>query len=331
MGDKFIKFCTLERSLIGLSLFRILTGLGVLYWYLIHYYQRHYLWGPDGVLPIALWLETPTFSLYALDSSITYFEVIFHLGILTTVAWTIGWKTRFTGILALVFRYSLYTRNTLIANGGDNLSVLVMIYLLLAQTGTIFSIDTWPGGSLTPGQSLSSLRKYILGAIHNAALLAVVLQLCVIYTIAGLHKVTGPMWQSGTALYYIMRVQEFSSPYSHLVYRNEYLLVILAYATVYFQLGFALAILLNRYTRYLWLLGGIAFHLGIGVFMGLTTFAWLMIAVYPILITDGEYRWAFTRLKQGFKQERFKDALPRIRLLIPQRKEARNVSNSILE
>jgi antimicrobial peptide system SdpB family protein len=263
------------------------------------------------VLSLDLWLDGPTFSLYALSSSSTYFELIFHLGIVFTLLWTVGWKTRLTGVLALVFRYSLYTRNTFIANGGDNLSVIVMIFLAVADTGAYFSVDAWQNKNSETKPSQSSVGKQVLALLHNTALLAVVLQLCVMYTVAGLHKASGPMWQSGTALYYILRVEEFSAPFAYLIYRNEYLLLLLAYSTICFQLGFAMS-LHTRYTRYLWLLGGIGFHLGIATFMGLVTFSIFMVAAYPILITDREYEWVFVKVQELFMHEKLQFTLPHI-------------------
>jgi antimicrobial peptide system SdpB family protein len=288
-GNRFLKFWTTEHGLIGIALFRILTGLCTTYGYLVHYYQRHYLWGPAGVVPLDLWRESGAFSLYGVSSSQGWFEVTFHVGILSAILWTVGWKSRFTGLVAFLFRYSLYARNTLIAHGGDNVSIIIQAYLLFANTGAYFSVDARHHRDLSDGKATTSFGKQAAAVSHNAALIASVLQLCVMYTVAGLHKVSGPMWQSGTALYYILRTQQFGSPHSYLIDRNAYLLVILSYATICFQVGFCLA-LLNPYSRYLWIAGGIAFHVGIAFFMGLTTFSWLMIATYPLLVRDTEYR-----------------------------------------
>lgn len=292
--SRLLAFCTTERGLIGLALFRVLTGLCLTYWYCIHYHQRSYLWGPTGVVPLELWRDSGSLSLYALSPSRFWFEATYHLGILAAILWTLGWRTRLTGIAAFVFRYSLYTRNTLIAHGGDNVSVIVHLYLLAANAGAVLSLDAANRSAMSRSEASDSFAEQVEGLVHNAALVAAVTQVCVMYTVAGLHKVTGPMWQSGTALYYIMRTQEFGSPYSELVYRNQYLVVAGSYATVAFQLGF-LPALLNRYARYVWLLGGVLFHAAIAVFMGLTTFSWLMVAIYPLFLTDAEWvrirRW----------------------------------------
>ena len=47
------------------------------------------------------------------------------------------------------------------------------------------------------------------------------------------------MWQSGTALYYVLRTGEFGWPgYAELIYLNVPLMVALTYLTVAFQVSF---------------------------------------------------------------------------------------------
>jgi predicted DCC family thiol-disulfide oxidoreductase YuxK len=106
----------------------------------------------------------------------------------------------------------------------------------------------------------------------------------------GLYKVMGELWQNGTAVYYILRVDEFSWPgVAELIYRNPYLVVLGTYSTVLFEVLF-LPALLNRWTRYAAGLAGLVFHAGIALLMGLVTFGWSMLSVYPLLLTDAEYR-----------------------------------------
>jgi predicted DCC family thiol-disulfide oxidoreductase YuxK len=106
----------------------------------------------------------------------------------------------------------------------------------------------------------------------------------------GLYKVMGELWQNGTAIYYILRVDEFSWPgVAELIYRSPYLVVLGTYGTVLFEVAF-LPALFNRWTRYAAAFAGLVFHTGIALLMGLVTFGWSMLSVYPLLLTDAEYR-----------------------------------------
>ena len=105
-----------------------------------------------------------------------------------------------------------------------------------------------------------------------------------------MYKVMGAYWQEGTALYYATRVQEFHWPgISEWLWESEFLLVLLSYATVIFQVSFPF-LLLNRITKLIAVGCAVLFHGGIALFMGLIGFSWIMIGSELILLTDKDYR-----------------------------------------
>ncbi|GAB4199766.1 MAG: hypothetical protein OHK0022_20280 [Roseiflexaceae bacterium] len=294
---RWIEFASRERFLLGASLFRIGAGLTLLYQLLINYHQRAYLYGPDGVWPYSLFLqqlaELRSFSLYAVSTSPLWFEIVFHLTLLVLALWVAGWHTRLMTLLTFVLMWSLRERTPVLWDGGDNALQIVLIYMIFANLGAHFSLDAARRREESPA------RRQLRAMFHNAAMLAMAVQLCLVYGIAGLYKIQGEMWQSGTALYYVMRVDEFTLPgVSELIYRNVPLVVALTYLTVAFQVAFPFLLFLNRYTRLLVLLGGMTFHLGIAVFMGLVTFAAFFISMELALVTDDEYRAAGSRLRR---------------------------------
>ncbi|GEM_PF-231363 len=282
-----------ERHLIGASFFRIGAGLTLLYQYLINYHQRHYLYGPNAVWPYDRFLEklreAGSFSLYAFSNHPMVFEAIFHLGILVTALWVLGWRTRIMTPLTYIFLWSLHERNPTLWDGGDNVLQIVMVYAIFANLGAHFSLDAERRREMTHRRP--NTWQQIAAMCHNGAMLAFALQLCIVYATAGLYKVQGEMWQSGTALYYVMRVDEFTWPgYSERVYLNVPLIVASSYATVAFQVSFPFLFFLNRWTRRLALLAAFGFHLGIALFMGLITFSAIMISIELALVSDDEYR-----------------------------------------
>lgn len=282
-----IDAATRPHRVIGLSIWRVSTGLCLLYWYLAHYLNRHYLWGPHGVVPYSEFLAWRQLSLYSLSASSIWFELVFHAGIIAAVLFVVGWHTRIIAVVNFIFHYSIYTRNHYFLNAGDNLTILVQFLLLFACTSAHFAVDV---GRPRPTCRARRLPSRCAAALHNAAWLAALVQLAMVYTMAGMHKISGDMWSTGTALYYVLRVSEYSfPPYTDWLTRNAYLVVIFTYATIVFQIGFALA-LTHKRTRLLWAAGGVAFHVGIGVLMGLISFSWFVLSVYALLIADDEYR-----------------------------------------
>ncbi len=294
-----VELASRERWLIGASLFRIVAGLTILHLYLANYYQRHYLYGPEGVWPFARSLEEAhgagAFSLYVLSRAPLYFEVVFHLGLLFTALWVVGFRTRLMSLLTYVWLWSLHQRNPALLDGGDNVVRIALLYGIFAELGAHFSLDA---DRLRAQRERGGDVERIKMMLHNAAILACAVQVCLVYGVAGLYKVQGELWQNGTALYYISRVGEFTWPgRSESLYRSVTLVTALTYATVAFQLSFPFLFALNRHTRRLALAGALLFHTGIAVTMGLVTFAAFVISVELALVSDVEYRaiGAFSR------------------------------------
>jgi hypothetical protein len=281
------------RFLIGASLFRILAGSAILIEYLINYAHRRYLFGPNGLWPYEVFTaevaHSGGFSLYAWSRSPLYFEVVFHLGLLVAVLWLLGWRTRWLTPLNYVFLWSLHQRFPGIWDGGDNIIHLVLVYVMFADVGAYFSLDA----SRRQAQPPRAPGPWApVGAMfHNTAMLAVAMQICLVYGIAGLYKVQGEVWQDGTALYYAFRGGQFVWPgVSESLYRSAFFVTGFTYATVAFQVAFPFLLFLNRYTRRAAVVLGFSFHVGIALFLGLITFSLFMTSVDLALMGDEEYR-----------------------------------------
>lgn len=283
-----------DRYSIGASAFRIGAAGTILYQYLANYSQRHYLYGPDGIWPRAEMIrqsaEEHAFSLYALSDAYWFFEVIYHLGILFTTLLMLGWHTRTMTVLTFVWLWSLHQSNPLLWDGGDNFIQIALVYAIFAKLGTHVSLDAL-FASTRANSSGGSARHQVVTMLHNTAVLAIAIQICFVYAVAGLSKIQGETWQNGTAIYYIMRTGDFSLPgISEHIYRNAVLISVFTHSTALFQIAFPFLFFLNRHTRRLALLGALVFHVGTAALMGLVTFASFMISAELALISDTEYR-----------------------------------------
>ncbi len=290
---------TERRALIGAALTRIGLGLAGLYLYVREYPVREYLWGPHGVWPFGEFStslrEGHSFSLYAISDSSWWFELVFHCGALTALLFMLGWRTRTTTILHFVFLWSLYQRSPMILDGGDNIASIILVYLILVDSGARLSLDARRRAG-KPAVTTTSVRYRLLSLLHHAGVIAVVLQVCTVYLVSGMYKVQGERWQNGTALYYILRVDEFTWPgVNRLIYEHAPLVVLLTYGTVFFQLAFSF-LLLQRRLRPFAVSLGILLHLGIAVHMGLLTFSLIMISAELLIMGDGHYRALFSRV-----------------------------------
>ena len=283
----------------GAALLRVGVGFVGLMYYLSNYSHRHFLWGPDGSYPVELVTDrTIGFvpSLYPILNSMIGFDILFHLGILIAASFMVGAGGRWLTAAHYLFLFSLYQRNPLIIDGGDNITYLVLLYLVAVDATAYFAVrrvSWWPQivERFSPSVVTSSRTIRQVGNVfHNFGVLFIICQVIIVYSTSGMYKIQGQMWQDGTALYYIMRVPEFNRPgVSEYIYRNGTLIVLLTYATVLFQVLFV-ALLARRGTRGLAVLMAAIFHLGIAVFMGLTSFSLTVIAIDMIILDDDHYK-----------------------------------------
>jgi antimicrobial peptide system SdpB family protein len=277
---------TVEHRQIGLSLLRICLGCLVLDFHLRHIAQRAFLWGAHGVLPhdsfVAIMRQTRNFSVYMLSPSRAFEVAAFSLGILVTIAFILGYRTRISSILFYVFTWSLYSRNPLILDGGDNLLFLLAFYMMFADCGAYFSIDA---GRRPEGYRPNRYRALL----HNFAVAAIVTQLCLLYFTSAFFKMQGHMWQDGTAIYYVLRAAEFNlSPITHYLYDNAAVVTLLTWSTMIFQMAWPFLIW-SRRARPVLAVGAIALHSMIGFFMGLVWFSAVMVSAELMIFDDLDY------------------------------------------
>ncbi|MGH2404494.1 MAG: DCC1-like thiol-disulfide oxidoreductase family protein [bacterium] len=234
---------------------------------------------------------------------------MYHFALAVAVTYAFGFWTRITGALQWIMIWSIQDRNPFLGDGGDNIMRIILLFLVLVNTGAYFSVDAARrarSSHMRFQRTRVKVREFFqpsLAVVHNFAIVTAVAQLCLLYSSTGLYKVMGELWQNGTALYYILRVDEYSWPgVAELLYRNPYLVVGGTYGTVFFELLFTPA-LLHPWSRYIAMITGFLFHLGIALLMGLITFGWSMVSYYPLLVTDSEYRSlaAWLRARLGLK------------------------------
>ena len=247
--------------------------------------------GPNGLTNTDYSKQLGEFTLFSLSDSIIYFEFIFHLGIVIAMLFTLGFKTKIMTILNFIFLYSIYHQNGSILDGGNNIMLIISIYLIFVKTNEYLSID----------KHLRKNKKDNIysNILHNMGILSIIVQLCVVYLNSSLYKVMGEQWQNGTAIYYILQVKEFNLPWiSNLILSSDILIVFITYFTVILQVAFPF-LLFNRITKYIALFFVVLMHFGIAFVMGLVSFSLTMVLIDTVLISDNDYKkiYSFSRQK----------------------------------
>lgn len=191
--------------------------------------------------------------------------------ILALVAMLIGWHTRVAVALVWFTHWTLMNSSDWTVYGVDLYTHVFLFYLLLSPCGATWSLDAQAGRTLATPSSWATLSRRVMQ-----------LQLCLTYLASGLEKAQGPQWWNGELLW-----RALSLPVYH-----QFDLTWLAYApwlsklsgwtTLAFETLYCVLIW-PRATRWVWIIGIVALHVGIAVFLGLTMFGLVMALLTPTL------------------------------------------------
>lgn len=228
------------------------------------------------------------------------FEAFYALAIVAGVLFTLGWRTRISSVLFCFVVVALENRSPLITDGGDNVLVIMSLFLCFTRCGRHWSLDArrLRSGPREPRRDLpewrlelGAVREQMANVLHNGAVLAIAFQVCVIYATAGLYKVQGSMWQDGTAMGYVLRLHWFQ-PWPGLdswLLGHAVLLAIAGYVTVFVQVGFPFTVFTPK-LKYPSLVILAGMHLSIAVLLGLPFFSLLMLVGDAVFLSDRVWR-----------------------------------------
>lgn len=201
---------------------------------------------------------------------------------------------------------SFHSRAIFMTDGGDNLILLMALYLVLTACGRRWSLDArrtrlraCAGATARPSvdptaggprQHLRASRRTLTAVLHNCGMFVIAVQVCFLYGSAGLYKVQGGSWGNGTALHYVLNLDLFR-PWpglSLMADEHDVLIAIACYLTVLLQVAFPFVLFGRlKYPVLTMLLG---MHLGIAVLMGLPLFSGAMIIADAVFLPDRFYR-----------------------------------------
>ena len=308
-------FLDAKRGTYGASFSRIVAGLAVLGILVTNLGTRYALWGPGSAWAAPIRERSVWGGLHELwsTSSPLLFTLQYLVLMALAVCVIIGWRTRAAIVLLVIGMTALVERNPMVGDQGDNIARIGLIWLAVATASEHWSLDARRrrralarGGTLTRAQrwwaGLPVLPAWTGAAVHNLALMALALQVFVLYLASALYKIQGDLWQNGTALYYPLSLHEYGVlPWANdLLTSNGLILTAATYFAVFVQLFFAPS-LLHPYTRRIAVPAVIAMHVGIAVLMGLPWFSLSMIAFDGIFVSTLTYRrleaWAGPRLR----------------------------------
>jgi hypothetical protein len=281
-----------------LALFRILTGLGV-------------LWNVGSVVLSGavrtLWIDRAGGGFRRLDEDASWLIGLFG-GPTEGVVWTfvaaaivlgvllvLGLGGRITALLALQVMFALSMINPHAKGSYDALSCNALWLLVLAGSTATWSLDARiRTGSWQSDREVSAFPRYLA-----------IFQLVVVYFFNAVQKVSAH-WTIGggfSALYYILQQptwQRFDMTWAAYVYP---LTQIGTFVTWVFELGSPLLLLwylIRRRARFdlriPFVIVGLLLHLGILILLEVGPFSLIVLAFYPCLFAPSDLTVARSRL-----------------------------------
>ncbi|TDU80596.1 HTTM domain-containing protein [Streptomyces sp. KS 21] len=293
-------------SLYAVSVMRAGYGMLYLVFLLREFPHRHEIWGPGSpwtpALAEQLFAQTGWNSILTLSDSPAYFELCYVTALVTSTLFMLGWRTRAISVLFAVVVTSFHARSIFMTDGGDNLILLMAVYLVFTGCGRRWSLDARRNRLKTaragrgpeparrfPSPRLRQARSTLTTVVHNCGVFVMAAEVCFLYGSAGLYKVQGASWGSGTALHYVLNLELFQPwpALSHFADNYAVLIAIASYTTVLLQVAFPFVLFGRlKYPVLSMLLG---MHVGIAVVMGLPLFSGAMIVADAVFLPDRFY------------------------------------------
>lgn len=198
-----------------------------------------------------------------------------------------------TSFLVFIVFALIYNMNNRYTNGGDKMSVILLFYLSFANT---FSHLT-----LFKRKPLADKKEKLYNLLSNLAAYSIIINLCLVYFIAGLAKLMNPLWQHGTAMYYFLNDERFSvfAAGGKTADLPAALLYIVDYGTILLELAFPF-LMLNKKTRNIGLILCFIMHLGIYSFMMIYSMTVMFVIQYGMFYSNEEISGLLKKLKALF-------------------------------
>ncbi|MFB7953590.1 HTTM domain-containing protein [Streptomyces sp. NPDC056045] len=160
----------------------------------------------------------------------------------------------------------------------------------------------WAVNRYAPQSQTRILLDVIANLAHNATLVVIMAEVCLIYATAGWYKIQGSRWQDGTALYYPLKLDYFTPwpALSDILASNGVMVMLITYGTVIVQVAFPFT-LFNRRVKNVLLVAMICEHAGIALLLGLPFFSMAMIAADSVFLPTVFLVWLGGRVTLGRK------------------------------
>lgn len=190
-----------------------------------------------------------------------------------------GIGRQFTMLMIFLLAYLVQNMNPFNMTAGSSMARFVVFYLVFADCYQYFVL-------FRSRINWSPDEKKFINLLSNLAALSIMIQLCVAYFSAGIHKLANPLWQAGQATYYALSVERFrGTPWNLWLAKHYWLDYLTNYGALFFELAFPVGIWIKK-LRKPFLVCGVIFHAFIYVFMMIYGFQVVFLLIYGMFLPN---------------------------------------------
>lgn len=290
-----------SESALSISIFRILYGLIMLEYCFLVYPDLLNWFGTNGIASLASSqrvlqvLGPPGINIFNwLPPGDTSIIVMFWLLTIASACLTLGLFTRVSAVCVYLGVAAFQQQNGLIINGGDILLKMTAFYLIFSPSGRYLSLDSllknklrWPQRQ-TPQEDPSGWPQRMYRFL-----------IALIYFQSFWSKLEDKTWLNGSAIYYVLREQEFLRFPVVWIADNLWICQSLTWGTLLIE-GAMWSLVWFKETRYFVLAGALLLHLGIEYTMNLPIFESLMISSLIVFVPGEDIKALYNKLRNAF-------------------------------
>jgi hypothetical protein len=291
------------------AIFRIGLGLSLLHDLVDYTHDLRAFLADDGMLPRSVPRAWWAWSVFNHVGGLPAISVLFALGCLAMLAFTLGWKTRPATVVSWVFLSSLHHRNYFVTDGGDDLARILLFWAMFCDLGAAYSLD-----ARARPTRIRDMPAFVPRLLQ--------LHVGVLYFCAARLKL-GQGWLRGEAIYQTLQMDGFVRPFGGWLGRHPDLCALATRGILAMELAFiffAFAPVWRKQTRAIAIALGLAIQFGILVAMRVGIFTEVMLWVCAMFIQpewiDGASAWWRAR-RQRRTDERPRDSFVPHRLALP--------------
>ena len=276
--DQWDQFFFTPRDPALTGVIRIATGLMLVYTYVVWGSDLDSFFGEhawlDGELVRQTQSESYQYSFWWFVPN-HLIHVVHWSCVAVFVLFTLGLWTRLTAVLSFVILVSYAYRVPVALFGLDQINAMLTMYLMVGPCGERLSLDQWwknRQAAKSSGELPSQVRPSVAA---NISIRLIQIHMCVIYFFAGVGKLRGFSWWAGDAMWQAFANLEYQSRDMTWLAHYPKLIDVMTHTTVLWEITFCMLVW-RPLARPFMLILGVLLHLGIGAFMGMWTFALIM-------------------------------------------------------